>query len=76
MPYFGIQTRCPTDAPDQGRQTTQTNIVSFGIVDDTYVTQVERACDLTDANFDLDLGDLLPMPMLDLLIRELAQQVL
>lgn len=30
------------------------------------VAQVERAHDLSDANFVLDLGDLLPMPMLDL----------
>lgn len=40
------------------------------------VTQAERARDLTDANFGLDLGDLLPMPMLDLLDGEFWQQVL
>lgn len=45
------------------------------------VAQVERARDLTDASFgldlgDLDLGDLLPIPMLDLLDGEFWQQVL
>ncbi|RAO66306.1 uncharacterized protein BHQ10_002318 [Talaromyces amestolkiae] len=40
------------------------------------VTQVERARDLTEENFGLDLGDLLPMPMLDLLDGEFWQQVL
>jgi vacuolar-type H+-ATPase subunit I/STV1 len=40
------------------------------------VTQAERARDLTDASFGLDLGDLLPMPMLDLLDGEFWQQVL
>lgn len=37
---------------------------------------IERAHDLTDANFDVDLGDLLPMPMLDLLDGKFWQQVL
>ncbi|KUL85594.1 hypothetical protein ZTR_08023 [Talaromyces verruculosus] len=37
---------------------------------------IERAHDLADANFDVDLGDLLQMPMLNLLDGEFWQQVL
>jgi hypothetical protein len=40
------------------------------------VAQAERAHDLSHPNFSLDLGDLLPMPMLDLLDGEFWQQVL
>lgn len=40
------------------------------------IANIERVHDLTDANFDVDLGDLSPMPMLDLLDWEFWQQVL
>lgn len=40
------------------------------------MAQVDRIRDPTDANFGVDLGDLLPMPMFDLLDGEFWQQVL
>ena len=40
------------------------------------MTQIERVHGLTDANFGLDLGHMLPMPMIDLFDGEFWQQAL